>query len=91
MGSRLPESKAGAQPGKFPQPLPFLREGSSWKAPALQEERGRKWMKVLTVVASRVLLRVAVWKGLWAPRHLRLFVLATPEEAVGRGQGAPRG
>lgn len=74
MGSRLPESEAGAQPGKFPQPLPFLREGSSWKAPALQEERRRKWLKVLTVAASRVPLRVAVWKGLWAPRHLRLFV-----------------
>ena len=74
MGSRLTESEAGAQPGKFPQPLPFLREGSSWKALAIQEERRRKWLKVPTAAASREPLRVAVWKGLWAPRHLRLFV-----------------
>ena len=78
MGSRLSESEAEAQPGKFPQPLPFLREGSSWKAPALQEERRRKWLKVLTVVAV-VALFVLCWMPFYVLNIINV-VCPLPEE-----------
>lgn len=97
-GTRLQEAR-GRVPNlrSSPGPSPFLGEGSRWKAPVPQEERGRKWPKVLCLALQGAAGGGCVEGPLGAQAPpAELFVLATPAEAEGgearelRGAGQPR-